>query len=542
MVPALSLVALSLSFGTYAFTTEPLSIGPVADLPIVNKEIAPDGFSRAAVLAGGTFPGPLIIGDKGGRFDLHVINELDNPDMLRETSVHWHGFFQRGSSWADGADSVTQCPIPPGHSFHYQFDVPDQAGTFWYHSHSRTQYCDGLRGAMVVYDPKDPHKGLYDIDDKYTVITLADWYHTLSPNMSGKPTPDSTLINGQGRAPNSSTKADLAVINVKQGSRYRFRLVSISCDPFYDFSIDNHTMTVIEADGINTEPLVVDLIQIYAGQRYSFVLHADQDVTNYWIRAKPNNARDPSFNGGLNSAILRYDGASPEDPTTKERPSAHRLREDYLHPLEKMPVPGKHSLKGADHTEILNLSFQNVTDPDTKEVAGKFMINGHIFETPSLPVLLQILNGVHDAHDLLPHGSVYNLERGKVVDLVIPPLKIGGPHPFHLHGHNFWVIQSADSDLPNFENPIVRDVVNIGMPNEKNVNVTIRFVTDNPGPWFLHCHIDWHLDAGLAIVFAEGVNETGAIKPPPAAWGDLCPAFNASSKDPNAHPNDNLVP
>ena len=96
--------------------------------------------------------------------------------------------------------------------------------------------------------------------------------------------------------------------------------------------------------------------------------------------------------------------------------------------------PGKHSLKGADHTEILNLSFQNVTDPDTKEVAGKFMINGHIFETPSLPVLLQILNGVRDAHDVLPHGSVYNLERGKVVDLVIPPLKIGGPHPFHLHG------------------------------------------------------------------------------------------------------------
>ena len=64
MVPALSLVALSLSFGTYAFTTEPLSIGPVADLPIVNKEIAPDGFSRAAVLAGGTFPGPLIVGHK----------------------------------------------------------------------------------------------------------------------------------------------------------------------------------------------------------------------------------------------------------------------------------------------------------------------------------------------------------------------------------------------------------------------------------------------------------------------------------------------
>jgi FtsP/CotA-like multicopper oxidase with cupredoxin domain len=40
-----------------------------------------------------------------------------------------------------------------------------QAGTFWYHSHVSTQYCDGLRGPLVVYDPQDPHADLYDIDD-----------------------------------------------------------------------------------------------------------------------------------------------------------------------------------------------------------------------------------------------------------------------------------------------------------------------------------------------------------------------------------------
>ena len=54
--------------------------------------------------------------------------------------------------------------------------------------------------------------------------------------------------------------------------RYRFRLVSLSCDPSYTFSIDNHTMTVIEADAVNTLPLEVDSIQIYASQRYSFVV------------------------------------------------------------------------------------------------------------------------------------------------------------------------------------------------------------------------------------------------------------------------------
>ena len=54
--------------------------------------------------------------------------------------------------------------------------------------------------------------------------------------------------------------------------RYRFRLVSISCDPNWKFSIDNHTMTIIEVEGTNVQPLVVDQIQIFAGQRYSFVV------------------------------------------------------------------------------------------------------------------------------------------------------------------------------------------------------------------------------------------------------------------------------
>ena len=55
-------------------------------------------------------------------------------------------------------------------------------------------------------------------------------------------------------------------------NRYRFRLVSISCDPNFIFAIDGHNMTVIEADGIETQPVTVNAIQIFAAQRYSFVV------------------------------------------------------------------------------------------------------------------------------------------------------------------------------------------------------------------------------------------------------------------------------
>jgi iron transport multicopper oxidase len=92
-------------------------------------------------------------------------------------------------------------------------------------------------------------------------------------------------------------------------------------------------MTIIEVDGINTTPHVVDAIQIFAGQRYSFVLNANQDVGNYWMRANPN-VGSTGFAGGINSAVLRYIGADDADPTTTQATPAALLLEKDLVPLE----------------------------------------------------------------------------------------------------------------------------------------------------------------------------------------------------------------
>ena len=147
--------------------------------------------------------------------------------------------FQATTNDMDGAAWVNQCPIIPDDSFTYSFNTANQTGTYWYHSHVATQYCDGLRGPLVIYDPDDPYADLYDVDDETTVITLSDWYHEVSPELFGPtsnntddadPTPDATLINGMGRYSSDPT-ADLAVFNVTQGQNYRFRLVSLSCYP-----------------------------------------------------------------------------------------------------------------------------------------------------------------------------------------------------------------------------------------------------------------------------------------------------------------------
>jgi len=295
-------------------------------------------------------------------------------------------------------------------------------------------------------------------------------------------------------------------------------LVSISCDPNYTFSIDGHNLTIIEVDGVSTEPLVVNEIQIYAGQRYSFILQANQPVGNYWIRSNPNLGT-VGFDGGLNSAILRYRGSNATaDPTTNQTTNIIPLVESNLVPLLNPAAPGTAGVGGADVLLNLNLGL-NFT-------ALVFTINGVTFVPPSVPVLLQILSGTMAATDLLPSGSVYTLPHNKVVELSIPAGVAGGPHPFHLHGHKFSVVRSAGQSGYNYVNPPQRDVVSLGTAGD---NVTIRWVTDNPGPWYLHCHIDWHLDAGLAIVFAEDVADVATHNPVSAAWKNLCPTYDALS-------------
>ena len=239
----------------------------------------------------------------------------------------------------------------------------------------------------------------------------------MSPLAGTFPTSDATLINGVGRY-SGGPATPFASVHVVRGLRYRFRLVSISCDPNWVFSIDSHNLTVIEMDGISIVPKNVDSIQIYAGQRYSFVLTANQTIGNYWIRANPNNGF--GFAGGLNSAALRYRGSSPiADPTSLQTTSVMPLVESTLVPLTNPGAPGKPEVGGADYSLNLDLGF-NFT-------ALRFTINGATFIPPTVPVLLQILSGAQTAQDLLPSGSVFALPHNKVIELSIPAGLAGGP-------------------------------------------------------------------------------------------------------------------
>ncbi|KAF9254733.1 laccase [Marasmius fiardii PR-910] len=503
------------------------AVGPVTSLVLTNSVVSPDSFKRMGVTVNGSFVGPTITGKVNDDFKINVINQLDDPDFERTTTVHWHGLTQDYTNWADGTASVTQCPIAPNASFVYEFKA-HHAGTFWYHSHLSSQYCDGLRGPFIVYDDNDPHKDLYDVDDESTIITLTDWYHLLSKTISATISfgiPDSALINGVGRHYRGVDTKDtkLAVITVQQGKRYRFRLINMACDSMYRFFIDQHDMDLIEVDGTPHNKLTVDNMRVYAGQRYSFVLNANKPVGNYWIRSKPNAGLEQSFINGMNSAILRYEGAPDEEPAEQledDIVTTNPLKEQRLSPLETRQVPGEPRLGGVDYALHLQFGFN--------ESVPNFLVNGQKFAAPSSPVLLQILSGVTKPSDIMPGGTLYALPMNSSIELSMSGGILAVEHPMHLHGHSFDVVRVAGSKEYNYVNPPHRDVVNTGTETD---NVTIRFRTDNPGPWFLHCHIDWHLVTGMGVIFAEGMNATRSDIKPPAAWGELCDKYNALPSD-----------
>ncbi|KAE9405285.1 Cupredoxin [Gymnopus androsaceus JB14] len=391
------------------------------DLFVVNENLAPDGFSRSTVV--------------GDSFQLNVTDLLTDSSMNRSTSIHWHGLFQKTTNYVDGVAFVSQCPIVPNNSFLYNFTVPDQAGTFWYHSHLSVQYCDGLRGPFVIYD--DAHdRSLYgyDIDDDSTVITIGDWYHDNSLVLfaaKGPQVPVSTLINGLGRSTLNSTTP----------------------------------LAVVKVDGNLIAKQTVDLIVLYPGQRYSFILLADQDPSKtYGIRALyallellVDTLRIPLSSGDPNGTVQQ----NPIIP----------LNESELVPLLDPAPP-----------EGVNPFVVNITLGLIGHAA--FSMNDVQWMDPPVPVLLQIISGAQTPQSLLPSGSVYTLPPNQTIEITLVNPMGGAPHPFHLHGHAFSVVKPAGGPS-NYVNPVRRDVAAVAA----NDITTIRFVTDNPGPWMLHWYV-----------------------------------------------------
>ncbi|KJA25106.1 multicopper oxidase [Hypholoma sublateritium FD-334 SS-4] len=339
-----------------------------------------------------------------------------------------------------------------------------------------------------------------------------------------EPIPDSGLINGVGRFV-GGPQVVRARVNVQQGKRYRFRVINISAYAAFRFSIEGHDLTIIEVDGISHVAHTVGGFDIYVAQRYSVVLNANQPIANYWIRG-PMTLQHSSDNPNLDTndvfAVLHYAGAPDAEPTTQADVGVQDLLQEFqLAALVNPGAPGGSA--PADRSIDINFGMQ------VKNGRLMWEINDISYLPPDLPTLLNIIaNGFTSPDNFTTTEDTFVIDRNEVIELVIHGSPNGRLSFSSLHGHAFDVVQSMQGPL-NFVNPPRRDVVGVS-----GSTVIIRFQADNPGPWFFHCHIDWHLEAGLAAVFAERpVDQTSGpqseiIK---QTWLDLCPIYKALPAD-----------
>ncbi|TQN65365.1 Iron transport multicopper oxidase fetC [Colletotrichum shisoi] len=463
----------------------------------------PDGaFDKPTIAVNGQWPLPLIEADKGDRLVLTVHNHLGNAS----TSLHFHGMFQNGTNHMDGAVGITQCAIPPGKSFTYDFKF-DQVGTYWYHAHNDGQYPEGLRGPLVIHDPKGPYEGRYDEE---LVITFSDWYHRSTralikelisvENPTGaEPVPDSALMND----------TQNLRVNVRPGKTYLVRMVNVGAFASHHVWFEGHPLRVVEVDGVWTDEAAADMLYIAPAQRYSVLLTTrdDAEAGNFAIVGAMDEDLFDVVPDGLNPNVTGWLVYDPRKPL----PVPAAVDEfDPFDDFDLVPVDREEIYDSVDYSFSFNVKMDNLADG-----ANYAFFNDKTYVLPKVPSLYTALTvGAAHAADPRVYGTYtipHVLRRNDVVEIVLNN-EDDGKHPFHLHGHQFQVIHRSDEDAGAFANgsgsgsgvafpryPMRRDTLLV----EGNGNFVIRFRADNPGVWLFHCHIEWHMDQGLVATIVE---------------------------------------
>ncbi|KQJ90932.1 L-ascorbate oxidase [Brachypodium distachyon] len=523
-----------------------------------------DCFEKLAVTVNGESPGPTIHAARGDTVVVTVRNKLETEN----TAIHWHGIRQIGTPWADGVSGVTQCPILPGETFTYRF-VVDRAGTYLYHAHYGMQRVAGLNGMIVVTEPAGAAVEPFTYDGEHTVL-LGDWWHKSvyeqATGLSSNPfvfvtEPQSLLINGRGTAfncsqlgaptgsaCNASSSCALppaaALFTFVPGKTYLVRIGSLASLSSLSFEIEGHSMTVVEADGHYVKPFVVRNLFVYSGETYSVLVKADQDpARNYWAASHivgrdttktPIGKAVVSYSSGANGLTTPPPTAPPAGPVWND--TAIRVAQSraiVAHPAHVIPAPAR-----PDRTLLL-LNKQARVDGHLK-----WAINGVSLAFPSTPFLVSMKRGLTGAYDPRPppdtytaagadgvnatvRSAAYRLGLGSVVDVVLQNAEMlsGGnrseTHPWHLHGHDFWVLAHGDGEFDpaadggrlvldgrdGQDRPIMKNTV----PLHPHGWTAIRFRADNPGVWLFHCHLEAHVYMGMGVVFEEGVDKVGRL-------------------------------
>lgn len=536
---------------------------------VENKTIKRLCNEQVIVTVNGLYPGPKLEVRDGDSVIVHVIN--NSPYNI---TIHWHGVFQLYSAWSDGPEYITQCSIRPENKFTYKFNVTKQEGTLWWHAHASVVRAT-VHGAIII----QPRSGRFPFPKPYkeVPIILGDWYDGNVEEIiqkeletGDKIASDAFTINGFPGDLFNCSKNQMYKLKVKQGKTYLFRMVNAALANNLFFKIADHKFTVVAMDAAYTEPYTTDIIVIAAGQSADILFTADQPKGSYYMAASPYVVGEPVglFDNSTTRAVVFYEGYKklktkhivplmPALPLHNNTPIAHKFFSNITGLVggpNWVPVP----LEVDEHMYI-TINMGLVPCPVNAKCTGplgqKFAssMNNESFLLPVgkgysiMEAYFYNVSGIYttDFPDNPPKffdfvnpkifldpnvtftpksTKVKQFKYNSTVEIVFQNTAIlnAQSHPMHLHGMNFHVLAqdfgifnpTTDKLKYNLVNPSIRNTVAVPVGGW----AAIRFQTNNPGVWFLHCHVDDHNLWGLvtAFIVENGPTPSTSLGPPPA--------------------------
>ena len=522
-------------------------------LDIAETPVNYTGAARLATTVNGAVPGPVLRWKEGTTVNLRVTNRLRVP-----TSIHWHGIllpFQM-----DGVPGISFDGIAPGESFLYQFKLR-QSGTYWYHSHSGFQEQTGLYGALVVepaqpdrnptdrdyvvmlsdWTDEDPNRifsKLKKQSDYYNFAqpTAPDFFRDVREKGLSQALAQRKMWNTMRMNPtdlsdvsgytytylmNGAAPAGNWTGLFRPGEKIRLRFINGSSMTFFDVRIPGLKMTVISADGQDVLPVPVDEFRIGVAETYDVIVEPQEE------RAYTVFAQSMDRTGYARGTLAPRAGMVAEVPPLDPRMPVSMV--DMMGAMGTGGTPkmdgmagmamggmdmGEHKQNAAPvvrhaSTEYNNpgvdmhvdMPRTNIDDPGTGlRDSGRRVLTYADLHTvggpldarePSREIELHLTGNMQrymwsfDGVKFSDAKPVHFI-RGERLRIVLVNDTMMN-HPIHLHG------MFGELENPQGQFQVRKHTINV-QPAQR---ISYAVTADNPGRWAYHCHMLYHMEAGM---------------------------------------------
>lgn len=519
------------------------------------------GKEKRAIAVNGQIPMPTLTFTEGDIAEIVVHNELKEG-----TSLHWHGLMLPNQY--DGVPFLTQKPIGPNETFTYRFPII-QSGTHWYHSHSGLQEQIGMYGALILkkklddptfrkgiddlpqvplilsewtdMNPKNIHRRLHNASDWFAIkkgttqsyseaIAKGHFKTKLTNEWKRMLAMDVSDIYYEKFLINGTTEKQLSQFNT--GDKVRLRISNGGASSYFWLNYAGGKMTVVANDGNDVEPIEVDRLIIGVSETYDIVVTLPAKNTSYEFLVTPEDRTKSAslyIGQGIKQLVrpmpkLKYfEGMKMMNTMMNSDGSMSDMGMDMsfqkmdmntvMYPeisgksmkMKEGKTDGMAHSKNADtalNSDIVTLDYTLLKSPTVTTLSKHAAVKELRFElTGNMNRYVWSMD-----NKVLSEVDKILIKKGEIVRITLHNNSMMR-HPMHLHGHDFRILNGQGDYSP------LKNVLDI-MPMETDV---IEFAANADGDWFFHCHILYHMMAGMNRVFSYQNSEPNPFLPNKAA-------------------------